>query len=266
MKVAIIGVGKWGQVLLKELKAQVEVKYECDSKTDLRKVFSDPEIEAVVIATPTETHFDIASRALDAHKHAFLEKPGTTKRSDLEKLVNKAREKNLKFAIGYEFPHHPAIQKIKELIKGKEIKFIRLEHQKWGTFKDSVVRNSLCHDVSILKYLGIKTDTPTINKIGIVTEADILATRFGSNVMSIINRVSPLKLRTILVKLENNSYLFSNDELFEIVGEELKKIDLPLTTPVTAEITDFLSAIRDNREPTINGKFALEVYKVIEKA
>ena len=56
MEVAIIGIGRWGQILLKELKLQAKVKYECDSKSDLNQVWNDSLVEVVFIATPTETH------------------------------------------------------------------------------------------------------------------------------------------------------------------------------------------------------------------
>jgi len=264
MKVAIIGLGRWGKVLLEELKKQVGVKYEGDSKSDLNVIWKDPEVKAVFIATPTPTHFDIASKALEAGKHVFLEKPGTTSSDDLEKLVEKARKKNLKLAIGYEYPHHPVVQKIKEIVGSKKIDFIRLEYQKWGSFKDEIIRNLLCHHISILKFLGVDIGEPKINKVGVVTEADIMATRFGDNVMSIINRVSPVKAHTMLIKKENGNYLWKDDELFEIVGEEMKPIDVIKTSPVSGEIADFLFAIKEDKEPYCSGKFALEIYKIIE--
>jgi predicted dehydrogenase len=260
-KVTLIGMGRWGKVLQAELSKLAEVKYACDSKFDLNQIWNDPEVEAVFIATPTETHFEIAQRALEAGKHVFLEKPGTTSSIGLEKLVQLAETKNLKFAVGYEFPHHPAIQKIRELSQSKTIEFVRLEYQKWGTFKDSIVTNLLCHDVSILKYLDIDTSSPSAHKVAVVTETDILATRFGSQAVSVINRVSALKHRTMLVKLEHAKYLWSGDELFEIVGEELKKLRLPNTTPIAAELKDFL----ESSKPLCNGQFALEVYRTIEQ-
>ncbi len=264
MKIALIGRGRWGKVLLGELKKQIEVKYECDSKSDLNQVWKNPEIEAVFIAVPTPIHFEIASIALDSGKHVFLEKPGTTSSNDLEKLVKKAKEKKLKFAIGYEYPHHPVLQKIKEIIGNNKIDFIRLEYQKWGSFKDEIIRNLLCHDISILKSLGVDIGVPKINTVSIVTKADIIATRFGDNVMSIINRVSPVKARTMLIKTGGGNYLWKDDELFEIVGENMEPIDVAKTISVSGEIADFLSSIKENREPYCNGEFALDVYKIIE--
>jgi predicted dehydrogenase len=267
MKVALIGIGRWGQVLLKELKAQTEVKYECDRETDLEPVLSDPEIEAVFIAVPTEDHFAVASRALESGKHVFLEKPGTTSSADLEKLVELARDKKVKFALGYEFPHGPAAQRLKELLKGERIKNLFFEWHKWGTFKDHPVPHFLSHEISIAQFLGLKLEPVANKKIQVISETDILGVAFqdGSSVM--INRVSPVKSKTLTVITENGGYIWENDELFEISKEsqELKKIELPAFTPVAAEIKDFLSAIADDREPLINGQFALEVYKTIEQ-
>ena len=256
-KVALIGIGRWGKVLQGELSKLAELKYACDSKADLNQVWDDPEVESVFIAIPTATHFEIAEKALESGKHVFLEKPGTTSSADLEKLVNLAEAKKLKLAVGYEFPHHPAVQKIKKLGTPD---FIRLEYQKWGTFKDSIITNLLCHDISILKYLGIPMEALSVNSVSVVTEADILATRFGTRAMSIINRASPVKSRTALVKIGSKNYVWNGVELFEIVGEEMQKIDLPDTTPVAEEIKDFLNS----PNPLSNGRFALEVYKVIE--
>lgn len=267
MKVALIGLGRWGQVLLKELKLQAEVKYECDSKTGLDPVFADPEVQAIFIATPTETHFDIASKALGAGKHVFLEKPGTTSSTDLEKLLELAQSKNLKFAVGYEFTHHPAFKKLKELLVGKVITQVIMDWQKWGTFKDNAVRHVLCHEVSILEFLGLSDLTPLSHKkIKVISETDIIETEF-KNVKSTINRVAPIKQKVLTILTEDEGYIWSNNELFAINMESqvLDKIDLPLGTPVTLEITDFLSAIKENREPQSNGSFALKIYKIIEQ-
>ncbi len=272
MKVAIIGLGRWGKVLLGELKNLAEVKYECDSKTDLAEVFADPEIEAVFIATPTETHFEIARKAFEAGKHVFLEKPGTASSDDLAKLVEKAAEKKLKFAVGYEFPHHPATQKLKEIIKGKKIKSIYLEWQKWGTFKDNAVMHLLCHDVSVLKYLGFGNLSPlNHHRTKVISDTDIIWTEFDNDqnayIKSTINRIAPIKQKTVTILTDNGGYVWNNNELFSINqnAQTLDKIEIPAITPVSAEMRDFLSAISDDHEPMTDGSFALEVYRVIEK-
>lgn len=261
MKTALIGVGRWGKVLLGELGKLAEVKYRCDSKSDLNKVWSDPEVTAVFIATPTQTHLDIAIKALNANKHVFLEKPGTTNSVNLEKLVKRARAKNLKFAVGYEFPHHPAAKKLKELTAGKEIKSVHCDWQKWGAFKDDAVKHLLCHEVSIAKFLGLELKPLSCQKIRVISDSDIVETVFEPGLRSRINRASPIKQKTVTVMTDSQIYIWSNDSLFEVAGEELAEIALPKTTAVASEISDFLLSDK----PLCNGQFALEIYKIIEQ-
>jgi UDP-2-acetamido-3-amino-2,3-dideoxy-glucuronate N-acetyltransferase len=272
MKVALIGIGKWGKVLLRELTQVAEVAYQCDSSSDLSYVWNDAEIQAVFIATPTHTHFQLARQALQSGKHVFLEKPGTDSSSKLEELVKLAERKGLVLAIGYEFPHHAVCKKLKELLLNQQIKHIHFHWQKWGSFKDNAVKHLLCHDISILKYLNFADLALSIqHHEAVVSDTDIIWTKFTSTkaeyIESNINRVSPLKQKVLTVIAERGFYIWSNDELFEIVGEELKKIDLPpAPTPVAAEISDFISSIKEKRLPLSNGSFALEIYQIIEQA
>ena len=265
MKVAVVGIGRWGQVLLRKLKEQAEVKYECDSHTDLGPVLADSEIEAVFIATPTETHFDIALRALEAGKHVFLEKPGTTNSKDLTRLIEKAKTENLKLAIGYEFVHHPAVQKLKGLLSGKTIKGLRFEWFKWGTFDHEAIAHLLCHDVSVASFLDLQLEPSSCKKVAVISDSDILETEFKNGVKSFINRVSPIKKKTLTVLLDKGGYIWSNNELFEIKDKTLEKVEVADHTPVQAEVKDFLSSIKDSREPLVNGDFALKVYEIIEQ-
>lgn len=267
MKVAIIGIGRWGQILLKELEKQAEVKYKCDSKTDLEPVFSDPDVKAVFVATPTETHYDISKRVLEAGRHLFLEKPGATNSADLEELVKLAKARKLTFAVGYEFYHHPAAKKLKELIGEKKIRSIFFDWQKWGAFRDrdDAVIHLLCHEISIAKFFGINPKPISCKKTHVISDSDIVETEFEDGIRSRINRVSPIKQKTVTIITEDSSYIWSNNDLFEIDKEsqELKKVDLPEITPVAAEIADFLQAVEENREPIISGQFALKVFGTI---
>lgn len=272
-KVAIIGVGRWGKVLLKEFSQQAEILYTSTrTLNNTTEALSDDRVEAVVIATPTETHLDIASRALEAGKHVFLEKPGTTDSEDLEKLVRMAEERNLKLAIGYEFTHHPAARKIKELIENREITALYFDWFKWGTFNDDARPHLLSHEISIMKYLGIDNLSPISHRaIRVISDTDIMETEFKNNqniyIKSIINRVNSDKQKIVTVILENGGYIWSNSELFSIntASRELEKIELPETTPMAAEITDFLSAIREHRDPLTSGRFGVEVFKIVEQ-
>ena len=290
MKIAIVGIGKWGKNLLKEFNDQAEVVWavHADSeesvkflKTDyphikgtanLEDVLNDPEIEAIVVATPTDSHFDIASRVLDKNKHLFLEKPGTHSSETLQKLVKITEERNLKFAIGYEFPHSPAFKKLKESVGEQKISSIHFEWQKWGTFRDDATLHLLCHEISIIEALGIKSLSPANHhRTKVLSSTDIIRTEFENEeniyIESIINRISPIKQKTVMVILETGGYVWSNNDLFYINREieALEKIELSEESPVSAEIADFLDSIKEDREPFTNGRFALDVYKVLKK-
>ncbi|MFZ3019971.1 MAG: Gfo/Idh/MocA family oxidoreductase [Minisyncoccia bacterium] len=289
-KIAIVGVGRWGKNLLKELDKQADVIWAChggseESKkflvenypaikeTDnLQDIINDSFVESVIVATPTNTHFDIATKILDSGKNLFLEKPATTNSTLLETLMNKAGDKNLKFVVGYEFPHHPIAKKIKELIANKNVTSMHFEWNKWGAFYDDAVPHLLSHDISIIKYFGIKEVKFISHKrTKVISDSDIIETEFLGNkktyIKSYINRVSTDKRKVITVVLEDKSYIWNNDDLFEINTETntSNKIDVEHMAPTTLEIEDFLHSIKENAKPLTDGEFALEVYEIIEQ-
>lgn len=288
MKTAIIGVGNWGKNLLKELDKQSEVVHACHtgstksietlssyahikSITDPEIIFTDPEIQAVVIATPTEKHFELAQRALEAGKHVLLEKPGTTGPEQLQKLCDLAQEKKLNLGLGYEFPHHPAAQELKKLIGSGEINSIDFNWLKWGTFKDHSIPHLLCHDISLMFFFGLKNLEPTDASVWkVISSSDMLDAQFRSDktyIHSYINRVNPMKQKTVTLVTDKNIYLWKDNELFTISDEpqKLTPIQFNQSTPLEGEIKDFLSSIQEKRKPLIDGNFGVEVYKIIEK-
>src|SRR5688572_15142989 len=112
MKVAIIGFGYWGPNLLRNFNslADCKVKYVCDSRndrlavvnrqypgvtttTDPETVFADADVDAIVIATPVFTHFDLAKKALLNGKHVLVEKPLTSTSAEALELKKIAAEK-----------------------------------------------------------------------------------------------------------------------------------------------------------------------------
>src|SRR5882724_6338045 len=159
--IALIGVGLWGKNLLKEFSAHTDVTWVCHkgsgesatfltenypnipSTTSYADILNDSSVEAVVVATPTVTHFEIGMAVLQANKHLFLEKPGCTQSHELEQLCVEAEKRNLVFTVGYEFVHHPARKKISELIGSEAVRNIHAEWFKWGTFADSAIPHLL---------------------------------------------------------------------------------------------------------------------------
>src|ERR1700726_2903623 len=142
--IAQLGCGYWGPNLLRNFSALpgCEVRYVVDPSQERREfveanfprtravpspenVFSDAEVDAVVIATPAETHFRLAREALRAGKHVFVEKPLATKASEVDELGALASAQKLVLMTGHTFIYNSAVRYVKTLIDQGELGEIR---------------------------------------------------------------------------------------------------------------------------------------------
>src|SRR5215813_7531764 len=135
IKVGVIGYGYWGPNLVRNFMAAPGsvVTRVCDLRgerlasleklypglktgTDASELINDPQIDAVVIATPVSSHFELALAALQAGKHVLVEKPLAAKSDHARKLVDEANARNLVLLVDHTFVYTPAVRKIRELI------------------------------------------------------------------------------------------------------------------------------------------------------
>ena len=96
-----------------------------DVNNDVKSVFNDDEIQAVVIATPAATHFDLVMEALKAGKHVLVEKPMLLNVKEVERIENYQLENNLIAMVGHTFLYNFAVIYIKKLIENNELGDIR---------------------------------------------------------------------------------------------------------------------------------------------
>jgi predicted dehydrogenase len=174
-KVGVAGLGYWGPNLARnfdELGALVAL---CDLSNDLRqrfaerypnvRVYSDYEelladetVDGVVIATPVPTHYELAKRALEAGKHALVEKPPAMRGAEMEELVALAEASSLALMPGHLLLYHPGVRKLKDLIEQRELGDVLCVYgnrQNLGKIrKDENALWSLgVHDLSVVLYL-----------------------------------------------------------------------------------------------------------------
>jgi predicted dehydrogenase len=135
LSVAVIGAGYWGQNLVRNFATakRCTLKYVCDlnegllaahqrsfpatrTTSDVGVVLDDSEVQAVVIATPVPTHFELARRALQAGKHVYVEKPLTLRASEARALVELAKQAQRKLMVGHLLEYHPAVTYLKEML------------------------------------------------------------------------------------------------------------------------------------------------------
>jgi predicted dehydrogenase len=174
---AVIGAGYWGPNLVRTALATPALRLEwlCDldvarasavlgSSTTVQvtasyeAVLADPAVAAVAIATPADTHFDLVRMALEAGKHVLVEKPLTPSVAEGEKLAALARSSGLVLMCDHTYCYTPAVQRIRELIRGGEIgdiQFVDSVRINLGLVQPDVdvLWDLAPHDLSILDFV-----------------------------------------------------------------------------------------------------------------
>jgi len=177
MRLAVVGLGYWGPNLLRNFFEQDNVKiiYACDKDkrrllevgkkypgvnltSSFGKVIADRRVDAVIIATASDSHFVLAAKALKAKKHVFVEKPMALKATDAEELVKLAKANKRIIMVGHTYEYHPAILRLKEVIeKGSlgKIFYAYSTRVNLGKIREetNALWNLAPHDFSILRFL-----------------------------------------------------------------------------------------------------------------
>jgi predicted dehydrogenase len=120
-------------------------------------IWNDPEIDAVIIATPAATHFPLAKSALQSGKHVFVEKPLARTADEVDELTRLATEANLVVMAGHTFIYNAAVRYVKKLIDAGdlgEIRYIYSQRLNLGRIRSDIdaLWNFAPHDVSIIQY------------------------------------------------------------------------------------------------------------------
>jgi predicted dehydrogenase len=177
VRIGQIGLGYWGPNLLRNFIAlpDAEVTWLADldtnrvAGTDLnsggfhvtrsyRDLLGAPDVDAVVIATPAATHYQIAQEALDADKHVLVEKPLAMTVSECSKLTELAKERGRTLMVGHTFLYSATVRRLKEYIDAGElgdILYLYGQRLNLGRVRQDVnaLWNFAPHDISILLYL-----------------------------------------------------------------------------------------------------------------
>lgn len=175
--VAQIGCGYWGPNLLRNivLNKRCTLKRVVDFSTERREfvrtlypsvivsdnnedIFEDPDIDAVVIATPASSHFELSMMAMRAGKHILVEKPMARTVNEIEEIERLSKAKKLVAMAGHTFLYNAAVRHLKEFIDSGElgeIRYIYSQRLNLGRIRSDTdaLWNFAPHDVSIIQYL-----------------------------------------------------------------------------------------------------------------
>ena len=231
LNVAQIGVGYWGPNLLRNLV----MSKNCSVKTvvdfskerrdyvqglypavkviaDVEEVFQDTKIDAVVIATPVRTHFELSTRALKAGKHILVEKPLATSVAEVDQIGSIAAEKNLLVMAGHTFLFNAAVRYAKTLIDSGsigDVRFIYSQRLNLGRIRSDVdaLWNLAPHDVSIIQYWLGDPEPVSVHRYGVdyiqekIDDVVFMNIMYPNKIMANIHVswLDPQKIRSMIV-------------------------------------------------------------------
>ncbi|MCK4326121.1 Gfo/Idh/MocA family oxidoreductase [bacterium] len=273
---------------------------------DYKKIIEDRSIDAVVIATPTATHYRIARECLLHNKHTLIEKPLAIKVREAEELVTVAKKKRKILMVGHTFEYHPAINKIGEFIKkgrlGK-VYYLHSTRTNLGPLRSDVsaLWDLAPHDISIFSFLlndqplkvatqGARYLQKGLEDVAFITlyyPRNIIAgihvswlnprkvreiTIVGSKRMLVfddLSSISPIYLydKGVIRKPYLPPYYDTFGEFQLIIREGNVTIPkIELKEPLHLECQHFLECLIRKKQPRSNGGVGLKVVKVLEAA
>jgi predicted dehydrogenase len=317
VRVAVIGLGYWGPNLVRNLQehSNAEIVAVCDKRetalakisrrhpavkttTDLAELLASDEIEAVAIATPVSTHHPIATAALDAGKHVFIEKPLAASTDQALDLARRASAHGRVLMPGHTFLYSPSVNCIRDLLHAGELGetyFISMSRVNLGLHQSdvSVAWDLAPHDFSILRYWLDETPryvTATSRNCVLPSVADVafitLEYESGAICHVELSWLAPSKLRrtTIVgskkmlvyddtsnepVRVFDSGVMLRSPESFGEYNLTYRSGDIisphvPVAEPLLLEMGDFCDAIRLGREPRSSCELGIEVVRMIE--
>lgn len=177
INVAVIGYGYWGPNLVRNFNSSkaTNILHVCDqaenqlakvralypavqATTDLDTVLSDPNVDAISIATPVYTHYDLTMKALKAGKHVLVEKPMADTSGHCREMIAEAEKQGKVLMVDHTFPYTGAVNKIRDLIRDGELGelyYFDSVRVNLGLFQTdvSVLWDLAVHDLSILEHI-----------------------------------------------------------------------------------------------------------------
>lgn len=318
IEMGIIGFGYWGPNLARAVSESgiARVNTIVDGSASARKraelrfqsarivgdpglIFRDPDVDAVLIATPVCTHFDLAMAALKAGKHVLVEKPMTETVAQSLQLVEEAARRNLTLMVDHTFVYTPAIQTISNLIKKGElgdVYYYDSTRVNLGLFQRdvNVIWDLAVHDLAIMDHLldqhpvaisatanGFLSGSPE-NMAHLTVQYDQ-----GAVAHLNVNWLAPVKIRQTLVGGSKKMIVYNDMETSEkvkvydrgascgageydhLVSYRLGDMYAPALSSKEAlltEIEEFARAIETGKPPLTDGVGGLRVVEMLAAA
>jgi predicted dehydrogenase len=319
--IAVIGYGYWGPNLARcfdetdgcrvvavadpepaALARAAKRHPRADLLSDWRDALADPAVDAVAIATPVRSHYQIAHAALAADRHVLVEKPMTETSAQSRALIQLADQRGLVLMVDHTFVYSSAVQKMRELVAADDLGQIYYYDSRrinLGLFQRdvNVIWDLAIHDLAILQYvLGSSPAAVSANGVSHVRGTPenmaqlTLYLDSGAVAHVNVNWLAPLKVRQVLVggsrkmivwdDLEPSEKIKVYDRGVSLADEPGEIYDMRVSyrvgdmwaprlstaEPVLTETIHFISCINEGRTPTTDGRVGLQVVEILEAA
>ncbi len=321
LNIAVAGCGYWGPNLIRNFNSLSEcrLKSVCDTDaervahmktlyplvettSDFEDLINDQEIDAIAVATPVRFHYEMARKALQAGKHAFIEKPMACSSRECEDLVELAERQKLTLMVGHTFIYSKPVRKIKEIVASGELgnlQYISARRLNLGLLqKDINVAWDLApHDISIILYV-LGKDPVSVNCQGKshvakgVEDVTNMTLNFSNGAFGIIQSswLDPNKVRETVFIGTRKMLVYDDMEPIEKIRIYDKRVEIPphydsfgefqysyhyggmyspylkLAEPLKVECQHFVDCIKNGTKSESGGAEGLEVVRILEAA
>ena len=319
--IGVIGYGYWGPNLVRNFsvtdgckvisvadfseqrRKHVEAHYPTiKAVKDASELLANTAVDAVCIATPVATHYDLALKALQAGKHVFVEKPFTTTSQQAEHLIEEADKRGLTIMVDHTFVYTSTVRKIRDLVQegtlGK-LYYYDSVRVNLGLFQHdvNVLWDLAVHDLSIMDFvLGTPPNMITASGAKSVPdqpEALAYLTCFFDNALMAhfhVNWLAPVKIRRTLIGGSEKMVEWDDMQLTEKLRVYDKGItvshgadavyqlkvgyrsgdmwapQLDLNEALGVELRHFIGCIERNEKPIADGDAGLRIVRILEAA
>jgi predicted dehydrogenase len=320
INVGLAGYGYWGPNLARNFNRQLDCRLTaiCDldqsrvdaavklypsvrGATGFQDLLDDPQIDLILIATPTSTHYAMAKQTLLAGKDVLVEKPIASSIEEARELVDLAEAKGRILAVDHTFLYTPAVQKIHALVRSGTIgTLIYLDGVRinLGLFQQdaNVIQDLATHDFSIASFL-VEERPINVQATGVCYGSDKLESiaylhveyPSGFFMHLHVNWISPVKIRQMLIAGSERMIVFDDLEPSEKVrlydrGIIVSRPDpqtayqlkvdyrsgdmiaphLPAREALDAEASHLLECVRERKKPLSDGRLGLEVVRLLD--
>lgn len=313
--IVLVGIGKFGKNHLRvwrmlqsrglcKLRGIVDVSAETlksiskeikvETSYDLEYFLDKEDVDAFDVVTPTNTHYEICKKVLEAGKHVLVEKPLTTSYNEAKQLVQIAEKQSKILMAGHIFRYNSAVRKIRELINKGEIGQLFYMVGHFTGLKDprldsGALFNFTTHHIDIYDYiLGRLPDEIwccTSHFLGRKHFEDIafITLKYAPNILGTIEGswLSPSKARDLTLVGSNksiscdllkqtiilhSSHIENRNGIPKVVNMGNKEIIMTFEEPLQLELCDFIKSIKNGKLPLSNGRTSLNVVRIAEKA